>query len=132
MTLWYQQLVKPPLTPPDWLFAPVWTVLYIMIAVSIILFFTTRAKKRFWLGTAATLVNLTANFLWAPLFFGLQNIPLSVVDILVLDMSLVVMVHVYWQNRRWASMLLWPYLIWGLFASYLNIAMWVLNGFHKP
>ena len=127
MTLWYHQLAKPPLTPPDWIFAPVWTLLYIMIAVAIVLFVTTRAKKHFWLGLAATLINLAANFLWTPLFFGLQNIPLSVVDILVLDVSLVVMVSVYWQNRKWASRLLWPYLAWGLFATYLDMAMWILN-----
>ena len=127
MTLWYRQLVKPPLNPPDWLFAPVWTVLYIMIAVAIVMFFATRGKKNLWLGLAATLINLAANFLWTPLFFGLQNITLAVVDILVLDISLVIMVCVYWQARKWASGLLWPYLVWGLFATYLNIALWILN-----
>jgi tryptophan-rich sensory protein len=73
MTPWYHELAKPPLNPPDWIFAPVWTVLYIMIAVAIVLFFTARGKKHLWLGLAATLINLAANFLWTPLFFACKT-----------------------------------------------------------
>jgi len=127
MNGWYQSLHRPPLTPPDWIFGPVWTVLYIMIALSIVLFVKNRTRGTglapyFWI-----ILHLLANFSWTALFFRLRSPGLALIDIVVLDISLIVMIHYFWKTSRTASILLWPYSVWVLFATYLNVAFYILN-----
>ena len=127
MNDWYENLQRPALTPPNWIFGPVWTVLYIMIAVSIFLF-----VKNHKTGTGFGIyfliaLNLIANFSWTVLFFRLQSPGLAVIDIVVIDISLILMIYYFWQTNRIASTLLWPYLLWVLFATYLNFSFYVLN-----
>lgn len=127
MNAWYQALQQPPLTPPNEVFGPVWTVLYGMIAVSIVLFL--RKVRREWgYGVYGVIgVHILSNVAWTGLFFGLRSPGLALMDILLLDVTLVWMVRVFWKAHRVASILLWPYLAWVLFATYLNAAFWVLN-----
>jgi len=127
MNAWYAELNRPYLTPPNWLFGPAWTILYIMIAVSIIFYYKAPGKEHVLLTTAILVVHLIANFSWTPLFFGLQNPLLALIDILILDMTLLVLIYLFWQASTVASLLLIPYLLWVSFATYLNAGFYWLN-----
>jgi translocator protein len=127
MNDWYESLQRPALTPPNWVFGPVWTMLYIMIAVSIFLFVKNH-KAGIGFGIYFLIaLNLIANFSWTALFFRLQSPGLALIDIVVLDVSLIFMIYIFWQANRIASTLLLPYLLWVLFATYLNFSFYVLN-----
>ncbi len=121
---WYTTLQKPAFTPPGWLFAPVWSLLYLMIAVSGWL-----AWRASGLGLATSLwfVQLAANALWSYLFFGLHRIDLALVDILFLLALIVAYAVVVWPRARAAAVLFIPYAFWVGFASLLNGAIWRLN-----
>lgn len=126
MNSWYQQLEKPPLTPPGWVFGPVWTVLYILILISIVLWIRSKGKVYPALTTAILVVHLVANFVWTMLFFGLQSPLLAFIDILLLDATLIILISLFRKSSVSASCLLFPYLGWVLFATYLNF-MFVLQ-----
>ena len=124
---WYLELTRPPLAPPDWIFGPVWTILYIMIAVSLILYFKqTRRNPVYW-ALPVIILHLIANFSWTPVFFGLQRPGLALIDILLLDITLVIIILHFWKTARPSSVLLWPYLAWVSFATYLNAGFYFLN-----
>lgn len=127
MNVWYSTLSRPPLTPPDWIFAPVWSVLYVTITVSIVLYYRSPAKSQVWLTTGILVFHLIANFIWTALFFRLQSPALALADILFMDISLVVIIISFWSSSRAAAVLLIPYLIWILFATYLNFGFFILN-----
>ena len=127
MNDWYENLQRPALTPPNWVFGPVWTVLYIMIAVSIFLFVKNHKTGSGFGIYFLIALHLIANVSWTALFFRLKSPGLALVDILLLDVSLILMIYWFWQTSRMASALLWPYLLWVLFATYLNVAFYVLN-----
>ncbi len=126
---WYLTLVRPPLLPPDWVFGPVWTVLYVTIGVSAWLVWRRvdvaahrkRAALRIW-GW-----QLLANALWPAAFFGLGRPGLGVAVIVLLWGSIVTTVRVFWPLQRGAAVLLLPYLGWVTFATYLNFGFWWLN-----
>lgn len=127
MNDWYQTLRKPPLTPPSWLFGPAWTVLYLMIALSLFFFFRAdRASVRAIIYILLGL-HIIANIVWTPLFFGLRSMPLALVDILILDATLIYLIVQFWQVSKVSSLLLVPYLLWVTFATYLNAGFLVLN-----
>ena len=127
MNTWYGTLQRPRLTPPDWLFGPVWTILYVMIAVSIFLFIRKYKSENGYGIYALIVLHLIFNFAWTGIFFGLKAPGLALIDILLLDISLVLMIRYFWQTDVVSSILLWPYLIWVLFATYLNAAFYILN-----
>ncbi|MEQ1647973.1 MAG: TspO/MBR family protein [Hyphomicrobiaceae bacterium] len=122
--LWYASLNKPAWTPPNWLFGPVWTILYMMIAV---------AGWRVWraggvsLALGIWLFNVAANGLWSYLMFGQHNIGLALADISVVWLSIVAFIVLARPIDRWASLLFVPYLVWVTYASALNVALWSLN-----
>jgi benzodiazapine receptor len=127
MNTWYQELTKPYLTPPNWVFGPAWTILYIMIAISIIFYYQASGKQQVLLTTAVLVVHLVANFSWTPLFFGAQNPLLALLDIIVLDVTLLALIYLFWQASTVASVLLIPYVLWVSFATYLNAGFYWLN-----
>ena len=127
MNSWYDTLQRPKLTPPDWVFGPVWTVLYVMIAVSIFLFIRKYKSENGYGIYALIVLHLIFNFSWTGIFFGLKAPGLALIDILLLDISLVFMIRYFWQADVVSSILLWPYLIWVLFATYLNASFYILN-----
>jgi len=127
MNAWYETLRKPPLAPPSWVFSPVWTVLYVMIAVSIFIYFRSPSKPRLSLTVSILVLHLLSNFIWTWLFFGLRAPGLALADILFLDMSLLVMMVLFWPASRTAALLLVPYFAWVLFATYLNYGFFRLN-----
>ncbi len=125
-TTWYAALDKPALNPPDWVFAPVWITLYILMAA---------AGWRLWVcggkGKAGSMLlfalQLGLNCLWSFLFFGLR-VPLAAfADILALEICLAVLIARAWRLDRISAYLLAPYLLWVGFAAYLNAAIWWLN-----
>ena len=126
---WYRTLERPPLSPPDWLFGPVWTVLYVTIGVSAWLLWRRidvaahrkRAALRVW-GW-----QLLANALWPAAFFGLNSTGLGLGVIVVLWFSIAATIRAFWPLQRVAAVLLSPYLAWVSFATYLNIGFWWLN-----
>lgn len=127
MNTWYEQLNRPALTPPGWVFGPVWTVLYAMIAISILLYYRSPGKQYVVVTTVVLVVHLISNFIWTWLFFRLQSPLLALVDIVVLDCTLLALIALFWQTNRIAAGLLVPYLLWVLFATYLNWGFYRLN-----
>ena len=124
---WYAGLERPSWNPPNWLFAPVWTVLYALIAVSGWL-----VVRRAGLARAAPAlipygVQLVLNGAWSWLFFGLERPGLALADILALLAAIAVTVALFWRIRPLAGALLVPYLLWVGFAAALNWQIWVLN-----
>lgn len=123
---WYASLEKPIFNPPNWVFGPVWTVLYIAMAVALYLVWVrpNRNKKR---AVIAFAVQLTLNALWSIVFFGLHLPWLAVVVILALLVSIIFTIREFYIISRPASYLLVPYVLWVSFASILTISVASLN-----
>ncbi len=120
----YMGLNQPSWAPPGWLFGPVWTLLYVMIATAAWLVW-----KRVGLGVALALWvgQLVLNAVWTPIFFGLGQTGWALVDIVLLWCAIVATIGVFWRISRPASALMVPYLAWVSFATALNAAIWSLN-----
>ena len=127
MNAWYQELVKPYGTPPNWVFGPVWTTLYAMIVASIVIYLRNRPADAGHSVTTLLVVHIVSNLIWTPLFFRLQSIALALVDIVILDITLALLIVAFWKVSKPASVLLWPYMLWVSYATYLNVAFLVLN-----
>ena len=125
---WHQQLIKPPWSPPSWLFGPVWSLLYILIAVSF-----GRVFLMFWKGKIGLIVllpfilNLIFNFAFTPLQFGLKNNLLAAVDILLVLGTLIWMMVAIYPHAKWATFIQIPYLLWVSFATVLQLTITFLN-----
>ena len=124
---WYQTLAKPSFNPPDWVFAPVWTTLYIFMAISGWRVWRTPNSQLRTHALRVFYVQLVLNLLWSFLFFGMQEIGLALVEIIALLGAIVVTTVLFWRIDRPAGMLFLPYSMWVAFASLLNSALWVLN-----
>jgi tryptophan-rich sensory protein len=124
---WYAGLQKPSWNPPNWIFGPVWTALYTLMAVAAWLVWRRGGFAAQRVALSLFLLQLLLNALWSPLFFGLQNPALALVDILLLGIALLGTVAAFWQARPLAGALLVPYLAWVGFAGALNFALWRLN-----
>lgn len=124
---WYASLNKPPWNPPGWIFGPVWTALYVMMAIAAWLvwrrggFASQRSPLRWFL------VQLALNAAWTPLFFGLHAPGWAFAEILMLWLAIASTVAAFWRASRAAAWLLVPYLLWVSFASWLNFTLWRLN-----
>lgn len=123
---WYAGLDKPPLLPPNEVFGPVWSVLYLLIGVALFLVWTSPKKDK-GLVYVAFFVQLALNTIWSLVFFGLQQPWLGVVVIGVLIATIVWTIKTFWSVSRVAAALMIPYLLWVLFATYLTIGVAVLN-----
>jgi len=122
---WYEALAKPGWTPPPWLFGPVWTVLYIMIATAAWLVWLRRPRISAPLVVWAA--QLALNGIWSWVFFGLQRPGLAALEIVVLLLAIAVVTGMFARVSRTAALLMLPYLFWVGFATALNIAIWRLN-----
>lgn len=124
---WYPALAKPSWTPPDWIFGPVWSILYIMIAISGWLIYRAEDSSK----RSAALIfygcQLALNFIWSFLFFSLQSPGLGLIDIVLLCILIILTITYAWPVRPLASVLLVPYLIWVMYALTLNAGIWLLN-----
>lgn len=124
---WYQTLEKPSFNPPDWVFAPVWTALYVMMAIAgWRVWRRTRIAAR-WTALSVFAVQLALNLTWSLLFFGLQRIDLALAEIVILLLAIGVNTVMFWRIDRLAGALFVPYLLWVAYATALNAALWFLN-----
>ena len=124
---WYERLNKPSWRPPNRLFAPVWTVLYVMIAISGWLVWREAGFAGAALPLAVYALQLILNAAWTPLFFGLHRPDLGFVDIVLVWLSIVATIVLFVPISIAAALLLVPYLAWVTFATALNFAVWRLN-----
>ena len=124
---WYERLVKPAWRPPNWLFAPAWTVLYLTIAVSGWLVLAEVRLSRCCTAARDLLVQLMLNAAWTPIFFGLRRPDLALIEIVTLWLSIVATIAAFHPVNTAAAWLLLPYLLWVTFAAALNFTVWRLN-----
>jgi benzodiazapine receptor len=125
---WYEGLIKPLLTPPNWLFGPVWTTLYILMGIALYLVVREGTEKKpVQLGIIVFAAQLIVNVIWSLVFFGLRS-PLSgLVTILVLIALVLATIYFFYRVSRTAAGLLVPYIAWICIATYLNAMILVLN-----
>ena len=125
---WYQYLNKPPGNPPNWLFGPVWGVLYAMIGLSFAIVwhrgFDGPEGRR---ALVLFVLQVALNFVWTPVFFGLHQMLVALVIILLLWGAILATILAFAKRSKVAAYLLTPYLLWVTYASYLNAGYWWLN-----
>lgn len=124
---WYARLVKPPWSPPPWVFGPAWTILYTLMAVAAWLVWRAGGWKVQKIPLGLFLVQWLLNALWTPLFFGLHRADLAFVEIVLFWLALLATLVSFWRVRPLAGALLLPYLLWVSFAATLNFHLWRLN-----
>ena len=128
VSTWFQTIEKPSWNPPGWIFAPVWTSLYILMGISLFLIWKNeydQQKKRAALILFA--FQLLLNFLWSFIFFGQHQIGWALVDIAALWLALLVTIFAFASVNKTAAWLLVPYISWVSFATLLNFSIWTLN-----
>lgn len=119
---WYvTDLIKSPLNPPSWIFAPVWTLLFLLMGLALYLVWNNK-NNLFWFWT-----QLILNFFWSVFFFGFRSPTLAFYEILILWFAIIMTIIKFHQYNKTASILLWPYLAWVSFASILNYSIMILN-----
>lgn len=124
---WYRGLARPSWNPPDWAFAPAWTVLYIMIAVAGWMVWREAGLAGAALPLAVYLVQLLFNAGWSAVFFGMKRPDLAFLEVIGLWLSIVATILLFWPISRTAGLLLLPYLAWVSFAATLNLTIWRMN-----
>lgn len=125
---WYMSLIKPWFTPPGWLFGPVWTILYITMAIALYLVWADPRKDIFRRRSLWSFgIQLILNFAWTMAFFGLRSPMLGLGVILTLVLFIAITIYYFRIVSRKAAFMLFPYLFWVIFASFLNLSIWKLN-----
>ncbi|MDQ5969355.1 MAG: translocator protein [Patescibacteria group bacterium] len=125
---WYSTLIRPTWSPPSWLFGPVWSVLYLLIAFSFgTVFYKAFTGKLPWLVVLPFILNLLFNFAFTPLQFGLKNNLFAAIDILLVLTTLVWAMVVIYPHIKWITYIQVPYLIWVSFATVLQLTITYLN-----
>lgn len=125
---WYVNLNKPFFSPPSWLFGPVWTLLYLLMGISIYLIWKQGLqKKKIKTAVKLFLIQLTLNFIWSPIFFGLKSPELGLIVIIPMWIFIILTIRRFYPLSKVASYLLLPYLLWVSFATILNASIAILN-----
>ena len=124
---WYPGLQKPAGTPPSWVFGPVWTILYLLMATAAWLVWQQRRIHDVWPSLGLFFVQLIFNAAWSFIFFGLRRPGLALVEILILFLAIVLTTISFSAHSRHAFWLMTPYLGWVAYATYLNLGLWRLN-----
>lgn len=125
---WYTTLQKPVFSPPNWIFGPVWTLLYLMMGVSLYIFWNTKTNtKERHQGFSLFFVQLALNVLWSLLFFGLKSPIAAFIGIIILWFAIYLTIRKFLQVSKFAGWFLIPYLAWVSFATILNFSIAVLN-----
>ncbi|QBS46453.1 tryptophan-rich sensory protein [Nocardia sp. CS682] len=123
----YNQLDQPGWAPPSWVFGPVWTLLYALMALSAWWIWRGEPWQRVRWALAMFVGQLVLNALWTPLFFGADLRGLALAEILVLLVAIIATMAIFRRHSRFAAALLVPYLMWTTFAAALNFSVWQLN-----
>ncbi len=125
---WYATLMRPLFAPPNWIFGPVWTTLFILMGIAAFIVW-----KKGWEKPAVQVAlstfgfQLVLNTFWSILFFGLQSPGLALFEIVLLWCAIAANIVAFWRVSRLAGLLLLPYIAWVSFAAYLNYMIWMLN-----
>lgn len=128
VTGWYASLTSPQASPPNWVFAPVWTTLYLLMGIAVFLVWEKGVTRRdVKIALTVFTGQLILNALWSIIFFGFHNIGGALIEILILWVSILVTIFTFARVSKGAAWLLVPYLLWVSFAIYLNYAIWTLN-----
>lgn len=127
---WYANLAKSALTPPNWLFGPAWTVLYILMGISLYLVWSKIIQnKRVKKALTFFSIQLALNFFWTIIFFGLKQPLYAFIEIVALWIFIFITIIKFHRISRQASYLLIPYILWVSFAAYLNLSVLLLNAY---
>jgi tryptophan-rich sensory protein len=126
--IWYEGLVKPAFSPPNWIFGPVWFILYTLMGFSVYIIWESvyeyknarEAVFLFW-------VHLLFNAMWTVLFFNLKDIALAFFDIMIIWVMIAVLMSRFYKISKTAAYLLVPYFVWVSYASMLNLFIWAMN-----
>lgn len=124
---WYQTLQKPPFNPPDWVFAPVWATLYMLMAIAGWRVWRHAQFELRWQALMVFAVQLGLNLAWSFLFFGLLRIDLAMVAIIILLITIIANTFLFWRIDRLAGAFFVPYVLWVVYAAALNASLWLLN-----
>jgi tryptophan-rich sensory protein len=128
ISTWYAALNKPFFSPPNWLFGPVWTILYILMGVSIAIIWSKGLKSKKVRDAVCLFgVQLLLNAIWTPIFFGAKNLFISLIVIGLMWIFILKTILAFGEINKTASFLLYPYIAWVSFASILNFSVWLLN-----
>jgi tryptophan-rich sensory protein len=128
ITSWYGQLTKPFFTPPDWIFGPVWTILYLLMAISFFIVWNKGVNyPKVKQAIGCFLIQLALNAAWTPLFFGFHLILTAFIEIVILWLAILITFYAFKRVSTYAAILLIPYLAWVGFAVILNGSIWYLN-----
>ena len=122
---WYSQLVKSNYNPPDWIFAPVWTTLYLMMTVAI--WFYWHSKNREMNTIYIYFIHIVFNTTWSIVFFGLHQILLDLIVLIILIALIIILILRFKRVNYVSSYLMIPYLLWSCYALFLNLNLFILN-----
>ena len=122
---WYSQLVKSDLNPPDWVFAPVWTTLYLMMTIAIWFFW--HSKNRDMNTIYIYFIHIVFNTTWSIVFFALHNIPLALLNLIILISFIIILILRFRRVNLVSYYLMIPYLLWTSYALFLNLSLLILN-----
>lgn len=124
---WYAQLTKPSWTPPNWLFAPVWTFLYLAMGTAAWLVWQRVGWRKSRLALLFFILQLVLNAVWSWVFFGLHRPGLAFAEIVFLWAAILLTLILFWRRCPLSGVLFVPYLVWVSFAAILNFSLWRLN-----
>lgn len=127
VSTWYTTINKPSFNPPSWVFAPVWTVLYVLMGIAGYLIWNQSDLPAAKIALSLYVVQLVLNTLWSILFFGIKNPGVAFFEIIILLILIIGTTVLFWRINPWAGALMIPYIMWVSFASYLNYTIWQLN-----
>jgi benzodiazapine receptor len=127
VSTWYQTLIKPSFTPPSYVFGPVWTILYLMMAIALWVYIEKSSPHTKLWGYVFFAFQLFFNLIWTYLFFGLESPGIALVDIALLWIAIALTIYAFYQVTPLAAYLLIPYFIWVSYACALNLSFYHLN-----
>ncbi len=124
---WYTTIVKPTFNPPNWIFAPVWTTLFLLMGIALYLIIKEKQTPKVRIAEYVFAIQLILNIIWSVLFFGLQNPGAAFIEILILWIAIAATIYYFYKISKTAAYLLVPYIAWVSFAAFLNYAIFLLN-----
>jgi len=128
ITTWYVTLPKPAWTPPNWVFGPVWSFLYVLMGIALFLVWREGLDRRdVQIAITVFAVQLVINVVWSLVFFGTHNIAGGLIMVIILWISILINIIVFYRISKPAGLILVPYIIWVSIASYLNYSVFILN-----
>ncbi len=128
ISTWYSMIQKPSFNPPNWIFAPVWTLLFLLMGISLYLVWNKGLNyKRVKVAIFIFFFQLILNTLWSILFFALQSPLLALIEIIILWLAILMTIIIFYRISKVAAYLLLPYILWVSFASVLNFSILIIN-----